>query len=224
MLENRSSRVCAAVSSTSVLGMVGVFGIELQQAVRQQEDDDALPGRAQRYGIDHARETGAELGGDFRDRMQHPVAVPELLEAVRDDRPELAAGTLIDAAVARPRRGDDADGVAIEFADGTRFEVPGQDFPLRGQRHRYAGGFGQAVGHSVNAPVHRPIRGFLAPARLRQRDQRCAEEENPALGRHRCHYRFVRARSIHRRARRRNQKRGCAVKRTLPRSGQPGVG
>src|ERR1035437_9071883 len=89
------------------LRMVRIFGIELQQAVGQQENDDALPGRAQRYWIDHARGVGAEFGGDFRDRMKHPVSVLELLETTGDDRPELAARTLIDAAAALLRQRDE---------------------------------------------------------------------------------------------------------------------
>ena len=70
--------------------MVGVLGVELEQAVRQQEEHDVLPDRAQGEGVDQARQARAELGGDFRDRMEHPVAVPELLESLGDDRPELA--------------------------------------------------------------------------------------------------------------------------------------
>ena len=46
---------------------------------------------------------GTELGGDLRNGMEQPVAVPELLEAVRDDGPELAARALVNAAVAGVR-------------------------------------------------------------------------------------------------------------------------
>ena len=83
--------------------VVGSFGVEFEQAVRQEEEDDALPDGAQRHGINQARQMGTELGGDLRDGMEEPVAVPELLEALRDDGPELAARALVNAAVAGVR-------------------------------------------------------------------------------------------------------------------------
>src|SRR5882724_3003185 len=85
--------------------------------------------------------------------MKDAGAVPELLQPLRHDGPELAAGTFVHAAGQDLRRGDDVDGIAIEFADRAVVQVLGENFALWGDGDGDASGFGQAVGHSIDAPV-----------------------------------------------------------------------
>ena len=200
------ARMCGREQRLDVR-VVGSLGVELEQAIRQEEKDDAVPHRAQRDWVNDARHMGTELGGDLRNGMEQPVVVPELAQALSDDGPELAAWAPVNAAVAGGGAGDVSNRVAVELADGGGLNVPGEDSALRRQGDGEARRFGQTVRHSEDAHINGPGGGLLAPARARQRHQRRAEEENQPFGRHGCHGSFDCARSISRSAGRRNQKR-----------------
>ncbi len=63
------------------------FLVEFQQPVRKQAQHQPLPDRTQRNPVDQAHQAGAEFCSNFRHRMKHPGALPELLQTFRHHRP-----------------------------------------------------------------------------------------------------------------------------------------
>src|SRR5258708_40015973 len=97
-----------------------------------------------------------KCGGDFSHGMKTPAIITEFLQALRHNRPELAAGTSINSAVRCSWRRKCIHGITVQLTDGCRVQVRGKDFALGSEGNRNASGVRKSIGDFIDTPVRDP--------------------------------------------------------------------